>query len=78
MKSDAITVVEFIRIQRKQQLDSREYGLYTNENKSYFSRMPGWTDIAQISRTQGVPAAVEGQDRIMKNWRAIRATTAFL
>ena len=70
MKTDAITVVVFSRIQREQQLDSRKYG--------YFSRMPGWRDIAQISRPQGVPAAVVGQDRMMKNWRTSRAITAFL
>ena len=54
MKSDAITVVVFSRIQREQQLDSREYGSYTKESSRIF------------------------QDRIMKNWRAIRATTLYL
>ena len=32
MKSDAITVVVFNRIQREQQLDSREYGSCTSAN----------------------------------------------
>ena len=36
MKSDAITVVVFSRIQREQQLDSREYGSYTSENSHIF------------------------------------------
>ena len=46
MKTDAITVVVFSRIQREQQLNSHEYGLYTNENSRIFRECL----VGQISR----------------------------
>ena len=50
MKSEAITVVVFSRIQREQQLDSREYGSYTSENSRIFRECL----VGQISRKGGV------------------------
>ena len=66
------------RTQREQQLDFRELRSISRANSPTFSRASGWTRIAKISRTQGVPAAEEGQNRMMKSWRTFRRTTAFM
>ena len=47
-------------IQREQQLDFREFRLFSRANSPIFSRTSGWTRIAKVSRAQGVPAAKEG------------------
>ena len=65
-------------IQREQQLDFREFRLFTRANSPIFSRTSGWTRIAKVSRAQGVPAAKEGLNRVMKSWRTFRRITAFL
>ena len=49
-------------IQREQQLDFREFRLFSRANCPIFLRTSGWTRIAQ-----GVPAAKEGLNRVMKN-----------
>ena len=65
-------------IQREQQLDFREFRLFSRANSPIFSRKSGWTRIAKVSRAQGVPAAKEGLNRVMKSWRTFRRITAFL
>ena len=65
-------------IQREQQLDFREFRLFTRANSPIFSRTSGWTRIAKISKAQGVPAAEEGLNRVMKSWRAFTRITALL
>ena len=54
-------------IQQEQQLDFREFWSFSRSNSPIFSRMSGWTRSAKISRTQGVLAAEEGQNQVMKN-----------
>ena len=65
-------------IQREQQLDFREFRLFSRANSPIFLRTSGWIRIAKISRAQGVPATEEGLNRVMKSWRAFRRITAFL
>ena len=65
-------------IQREQQLDFREFRLFSRANSPIFSRTSGWTRIAKVSRAQGVPAAKEGLNWLMKSWREFRRITAFL
>ena len=66
------------RTQREQQLDFRELRSISRANSPTFSRASGWTRIAKISRTQGVPAAEEGLNQVIKSWRAFRRIIAFL
>ena len=47
-------------LQQEQQLDFREFRLFSRVNSPIFSRTSGWTRIAKVSRAQGVPAAKEG------------------
>ena len=65
-------------IQREQQLDFHEFRLFSRSNSPIFSRTFGWTRILKISRTQGVPAAEEGLNQVMKSWQAFRRITPFL
>ena len=65
-------------IQQEQQLDFREFRLFSRANSPIFSRTSGWTQIAKISRMQGVLAADEGLNQVMKCWRAFKRITAFL
>ena len=59
-------------------MDFREFRLFTRANSPIFSRTSVWTRIAIISRTQGVPAAEEGLNQVMKTWRAFTRITAFM
>ena len=65
-------------IQQEQQLDVREFRSLTRANSPIFSRTSGWTRIAKFSWTQGVPAADEGLNLVMKSWRAFRRIRVFL
>ena len=42
------------------------------------SLMSGWTRIAKFSWTQGVPAADEGLNLVMKSWQVFRRIRVFL
>ena len=80
--SSTLTLLEYnlacSPIQQEQRLDFPEFRSFTRANSPIFSRMSGWTRIAKISRVQGVPAAEEGFDRVIKSWRVFRRITAFL
>ena len=65
-------------IQRGQQLDFRELSSFTREIVLFFHVRLVGPKSQKNSRTQGVPAAEEGLNRVMKSWRGFRRITAFL
>ena len=64
-------------IQQEQQLDFREFRLFSRVNSPIFSRTSGWTRFAKVSRAQGVPAAKGGFELIDEKLAGIQRNDSF-